>query len=110
MDDAIHRDLDMLSWPPRRSDALLIVGLLIVIYTAVEKAWGAMIIGVFLMIVGTLIPRMKGPFSVDAQNLEFKGELVPPGSAKAPPPDQQSAQREQPRLQAPPASSQQPED
>lgn len=102
------RDLDLLGWPPRRSDLVLFVGLAIIVYAAIEKAWGVIVVGAVLMLAGLLAPRMRGPFSFGAPQLQFKGELVDPGPSSERQQDEQSARQGQPRLPAPPASSQPP--
>ena len=32
------------------------------VYAAVEKAWGVIVVGAALMLAGLFAPRMKGPF------------------------------------------------
>ena len=112
---AMH-DPDHLWGALRRSDLVMVVGLALITYTAIEGAWGAIGYGMVLLIVGFLIPRMKGPFSLGAPNLQFKGELVDPtvqfrgvidpgGTPSEHQRDAQTAGQEQPLPQAPPPSS-----
>lgn len=69
-------DPDRLTWPPRRSDLVMLVGLGVIVYSIVAKEWGVISFGVFILLVGFLIPRMKGKFSFGAPKLNFRGELV----------------------------------
>lgn len=98
------RKRDKLSLPPTRADVVMFMGILAMIYTGLNRAWGAFIAAVILLLVGMFAPRMKGPFSFDGPKLSFKGELTDPDDAR-PELDAQPA-----RLldQGPPASSQLP--
>lgn len=104
------RDYDRFTWPPRKSDLLLFAGLGLVIYSVVAQHWGLISAGVVLMIVGLLVPRMKGPFALGGPKLQFRGELVDPGDGSTRQQDepQRSAPREPLALQAPPPESQPP--
>lgn len=70
---------DKLSFPPTRSDLVMYVGLATMVYTGIEKAWGAFILGGVVLIAGLFAPRMKGPFSFGGPKLNFKGELASSG-------------------------------
>lgn len=85
-----------------RADLVMLVGFAIIVYAAIIKEWGVITFGVILLLVGFLVPRMSGPFSLRAPNLEFKGELVDPADSARRPPDRRSAQRELPPPPAPP--------
>lgn len=65
-------------WERLRCDAVMVIGLLVMIYTGVERAWGAFAFGVLLLLIGLFAPRMKGPFSFGGSKLNFKGELTDP--------------------------------
>jgi hypothetical protein len=54
------------------------------VYAAIIKEWGVISFGVALVLAGFLITRMKGPFSLSAPNLQFKGELVDPNDEDEP--------------------------
>jgi hypothetical protein len=73
------------NWAERRADAVMIIGLLAMIYTGLNRAWGAFITACVLLVVGLFAPRMKGPFSFDGPKLSFKGELTDPDSDAARP-------------------------
>ena len=65
-----------LSWS--RTDLLLGVGLLLVAFGCWKKEWEAFTGGVALLILGGLLPRMKGPFSLGGPKMNFQGELSDP--------------------------------
>jgi hypothetical protein len=73
---------DKLSLPPTRADIVMLMGILAMIYTGLNRAWGAFIAAVILLLVGLFAPRMKGPFSFDGPKLSFKGELTDPDDVK----------------------------
>jgi hypothetical protein len=116
------KDFDQLNWPPGRSDLVMLVGLALIAYASVEKAWGVVVVGAALILAGLLAPRMKGPFLFgNPTSFQFRGELVDPGdspnefrgqlvepTATEPQRPPQSALPERAQPQAPPESSQPP--
>jgi len=56
----------------------MLIGLAAMIYTGINRAWGAFVLGGLLLLVGLFAPRMKGPFSFGGPKLNFKGELTDP--------------------------------
>ncbi len=76
------RDLDVFCWPPRRSDFLLVVGTALLIYAAIERAWGTVIAALIVLLLGVVLPRMRGPFSLGGPKWRFQGELVDPDERK----------------------------
>jgi hypothetical protein len=71
-------DRDRLTFPPRRSDIVMLMGILAMVFTGLHEAWGAFAGAVILLLVGLFAPRMKGPFSLGGPKLNFKGELTDP--------------------------------
>ncbi len=71
------------SWPLCRSDVLIVIGVLVMIYTGLNKAWGGFVLGVLLLLVGLLVPRMRGPFSLGGSRFQVQGELVDPAAQPA---------------------------
>lgn len=59
----------------------MLVGLALIVYAVIVKEWGVVSIGAVILLAGFLVPRMKGPFSLGAPNLQFKGELVDPNES-----------------------------
>ena len=56
----------------------MLVGLALVIYTALEKTWGMTVVGVVLILAGLFADRMTGPFDVGNDRFHFRGRLSPP--------------------------------
>jgi hypothetical protein len=83
------RDLDRFTWPPHKSDLVLYAGIGVTVYAIVAQHWGIISAGVVLMLAGLLLPRMRGPFALGGQKLQFRGELVDPSD------DESTRQRDQ---------------
>lgn len=101
------------------------MGLALIVYACVEKAWGVVIVGAALMLAGLLAPRMKGPFLFGSpESFQFRGELVDPGEGPGsfrgevvdagltsePQPPRQTALQEPQQPQVPRESSLRPEE
>jgi hypothetical protein len=71
------KDPHRFSFPPSKSDIVLLVGLAMIVYTGIEKAWGVLVVGVVVMLAGLLSDRMVGPFSLGNEKFHFRGELLP---------------------------------
>jgi hypothetical protein len=82
-----------------RSDLLMFVGLGLIVYAAIVKGWGAVVIGAVLMVAGLMAPRMTGPFTFGGPPMQFRGVLLPPSGH---PP--QTAGEESPPQPDPPPS------
>lgn len=104
---------DRFSWPPTRPDFAMYVGVGVVIASLIAGAWEVALIGVALVVVGLLLPRMRGNVLIDmGKNFRFRGDLADadePGP-KPPPANHQTAPREQLPPPAPPTSSRSPEE
>jgi hypothetical protein len=87
-----------------RSDLVILVGLVAMIYAGTERLWPVFSVGALLLLVGLFAPRMKGPFSFGGSKLSFKGELTDPDGPRelTQPRDVQPAR---PLPPEPPASS-----
>lgn len=69
---------DKLSWPPSRADIVMLVGLSLMVYAGWRQVWEVVALGAALLILGYLLPRMRGPFSLGGPRLNFQGELTDP--------------------------------
>jgi hypothetical protein len=58
------------------------VGVVLIVYAGIERAWGALVAGTILLVVGLFVPRMKGPFSVGGPKLHIRGRLDDPNPGK----------------------------
>lgn len=105
-----RRNPDRLSFPPTRSDVVMYVGAALIVDAGIERAWDALVAGTILLVVGLLVPRMKGPFSVGGPKAQFRGELVDPSPAEEEDGTTLASAGQPARLLAPepPASSQPP--
>jgi hypothetical protein len=105
---------DRFSWPPSRPDFAMYFGVVLVIVSLIAGAWEVALAGVALVVVGLLLPRMRGDVLIDmGKNLpRFRGDFADadePGPKPLPANDQ-TAQQEQLPPPAPPTSSRSPEE